>query len=103
MADKKDDGKTLGRLTKQVNQTLEMSEVLAGRKQPGGTIGKRLKQQQLDELDISKGKVGRSKKFREFDNYLERMESIANPETGVKKVKITRALIQDPKNPNKII
>lgn len=100
----KDDGKTLSRLTKQVNQTIEISDVLAGRKAIGGTLGKKLDKLQVDETSISKGVKLRNDRFKKFDDYLERMELISNGgQTADKKIKIQRALIQDPKNPDKVL
>ncbi|MBG1268251.1 hypothetical protein [Nostoc sp. WHI] len=98
----KDDGKTLSRLNKQVNQTIEISEVLAGQKPIGGKLGEKLKKQQVDEMSITQGKKLRGEKFKVFDKYLERMELIANA-TGGTKVEIKRALIQDPQNVDKLI
>jgi hypothetical protein len=102
MADNKDDGKTLSRLTKQVNQTIEISDVLAGKKPIGGKLGEKLKKKQQDESSLIRGKKIRTEKFKEFDKYLERMELIANGNSN-SKIKIERALIKDPKNPDKLI
>lgn len=101
---KKDDGKTLSQLTKQVNQTLSISDVLAGRTPLQGKLGKKLAKAQQDEVSLSKGKKIRSDKFKSFDKYLERMELIANRDaSSSKKIKIERALIKDPKDSTKII
>lgn len=101
MADK-DDGKTLSRLQKQVNQTIEISDVLAGKKQIGGKLGEKLKRREVDETDLIRGKKIRGDKFKEFDKYLEKMELIANS-NSTSKIKIERALIKDPKNPDKLL
>lgn len=99
---KPDDGKTLSRLNKQVNQTTELSEILAGTKPIGGKIGKKIENLKEKETSVKKGKEIRDKNFKTFDKYLERMELIANLGTpGVEKVKIKRAIIKDPKDPNK--
>ncbi len=95
--------KTLSTLHKQVNQTLDISDVLAGRKTLGGRLGKKLQKQQQDESSLIRGKQSRITKFKEFDKYLERMEFIANDDQTKKKITIKRAIIQDPKNPDKII
>lgn len=101
---KKDDGKTLSRLNKQVNQTLEISDVLAGRKPIGGKLGKKLQKIQDDETSLTKGKKLRKEKFKEFDKYLERMQLIANGlDKDDTKIKIERAVILDPKNPSKTL
>ncbi|WP_375470252.1 hypothetical protein [uncultured Nostoc sp.] len=101
---KKDDGKTLSKLTKQVNQTIDISDVLAGKKPIGGKIGKKLEKLQEEETSVSKGKKLRNDKFKPFDKFLERMELIANGSDSVdKRIKIERALIVDPKNPDKLL
>lgn len=100
----KDNGKTLSQLTKQVNQTIDMSDILAGKKPLGGKVGKQLAKAQENELSVAKGKGARTKKFKEFDTYLERMQLIANRgEENGNKIKIERALIADPKNVDKLI
>jgi hypothetical protein len=106
----KDNGekKSLGKLKKQVDRTLEMSEVLAGKKPLGGKIGEKLKKKKNEESDLKKGKALRDKKFKQFDIYCERIENIANKheeETKDKKhkIKIRRETIVNPKDPNKVI
>jgi hypothetical protein len=106
----KDNGeeKSLGRLKKQVDHTLEMSEVLAGKKPIGGRIGQKSKKKKDDEFDLKRGKALRDKKFKQFDAYCARLENIANDheeETKGKqhKIKIKRATIVNPKYPDKVI
>ncbi len=99
---------SLGRLRKQVDHTIEMSEVLAGKKPVGGKIGQKLKNKKDIESDLKKGKALRDKKFKQFDAYCDRIEAIANKhekETKDKKhkIKIKRATIVNPKDPNKVI
>ncbi|WP_375470986.1 hypothetical protein [uncultured Nostoc sp.] len=104
MAEKKDDGKTLSSLNRQINQTIDISAVLAGQKLIGGRLGQKLKKQQEDETSLIKGKKIRGEKFKLFDKYLERMELIANSTSSTsRKIKIERALIVDPKNIDQLI
>ena len=98
-----DEKTSFKRIKKQVDQTIGVSEILSGRAPIGGTLGKKIKQQQEQEKDAKQGKDARIKKFKKFDDYLERMELIANDFKDEKKIKIRRALIKDPKNPNKVI
>lgn len=101
---KPDDGKTLNRLTKQVNQTIEISDVLAGKKPIEGKIGKKIEKQRENEGSLVKGKKDRIEKFKEFDKYLERMELIANAGDSTEKgITIKRALVVDPKNKDKLL
>jgi hypothetical protein len=41
----KDDDKSLGRLKNQVDKTIEISDVLAGKKDVGGRLGVKIKKQ----------------------------------------------------------
>lgn len=100
----KDDGKTLSRLNKQVNQTIEISDILAGKKPIGGKVGKQLEKLKEEEQSVTKGKKLRNDKFKDFDIALERMEKIANGgQLEEKRITIKRALIIDPKNKDKLI
>ena len=104
MSIEKDDAKTLSRLTKQVNQTIEISDILAGKKPIGGKIGAKLEKAQQQEASVSKGKKIRNEKFKAFDTFLDRMEFIANGgDSTNKSISIERALIVDPKNKDKLI
>lgn len=100
--------KSLGKLKKQVDHTLEMSEILAGKKPIGGKVGDKLKQQKDEEFDLKKGQKLRDKKFKQFDTYCDRLENVVNnfeEETKDKKrrIKIKRTSIVNPKQPNKVI
>lgn len=89
---------SLKRITKQIDNTLEVSDVLSGRKNIGGKLGTKLKQKQEDEKDIVKGKEARKKKFKQFDNWCERTEEVVNYK-GRKDIKIRRAaVVGDDKN-----
>ncbi|BAZ50512.1 hypothetical protein NIES4103_31280 [Nostoc sp. NIES-4103] len=94
--------KSLQRIQNQVNKTLEVSDVLSGRKEIGGKLGDKLKKKQVDERDIGKGKETRIKKFKGFDDWCDRLEDIVNP-TGQRQIKIKRALIVKEQEPNKSI
>lgn len=100
--------KSLKRLKSKVDQTIEMSEILAGKQPVGGKIGEKLKKQKEEENNLKTGQKARDKKFKTFDAYCNRLQSIANnheEETKDKKhkIKIKRISIVNPKEPNKVI
>jgi hypothetical protein len=101
----KDDDKSLGRLKSQVDKTIEISDILAGKKDVGGKLGVKVKKQREKEADLNLGKAARLAKFKAFDEWLTRMEKINNL-TSETKVKLQRAVFVDKddlKNPNKTL
>lgn len=92
---------TKQRIENKINNTLEVSDVLSGRKPIGGRLGAKLKQKKDEELDINKGKEARHKKFKEFDEWNDKVEKIYRDATG-NDMTIKRAIIPDKTNPNKI-
>ncbi|QSJ17690.1 hypothetical protein JYQ62_02085 [Nostoc sp. UHCC 0702] len=90
------------RIQNQINKTLEVSDVMSGRKPLGGKLGAKLKKKEVDETNVSKGKETRGKKFKNFDDWCDRLEEIINP-TGSKQIKVKRALIVKGDEPNKTI
>lgn len=96
--------KSLKRIKKKVDHTLEMADVLSGKKPVGGKLGKKLEKEKALEADLKGGKQLRDKKFKDFDKFNRRIESIVNknakPEE--RKIKIRRISIIDP-NTKKVI
>jgi hypothetical protein len=95
-------------LRNKVDKITDLSEVLSGKKPVEGKIGEKLKKQKDIESDLKKGQAIRDKKFKEFDAYCARIEAIANnheeeTKTTKHKIKIKRATIVNPKNPNKVL
>lgn len=94
------------RIRNQVNKTIEVSEVLSGKKPLGGRLGDRIRQQELQEAtSLSKGKQSRINKFKAFDEYLDRLEFIVNDSKDeVKKdIKVERVAFISPKNPDALL
>ncbi|MBW4568047.1 MAG: hypothetical protein KME31_08490 [Tolypothrix carrinoi HA7290-LM1] len=95
-------------LRKKVDKITDLSEVLSGKKPLGGKIGDKIKKQKDVESDLKLGQKARDKKFKAFDAYCRRLESIANnhqeeTKDNKHKIKIRRTSIVNPKEPNKII
>jgi hypothetical protein len=95
-------------LRNKVDKITDLSETLAGTKPVAGRIGKKLEKQKDTENDVKLGKAARDKKFKAFDAYCDRIEAIANnhedeTKTTKHKIKIKRATIVSPKNPNKVL
>lgn len=93
---------SMRRIENQVNKTIEVSDVLAGRKEIPGRLGDKLKKKQVDEKDIAKGASQRIEKYKGFDDWCDRIEDIVNP-VGQKSIKVKRALIVKQDDPTKSI
>lgn len=93
---------SMRRIENQVSKTIEVSDVLAGRKEIPGRLGDKLKKKQVDEKDIAKGASQRIEKYKIFDDWCDRIEEIVNP-VGQKSIKVKRALVVKQDDPTKSI
>jgi hypothetical protein len=82
------------RMKAKVDKLEKISDVLTDKQLPDGKIGEKLRRQRDLERDTKKGAAARNKKFKEFDEWLDRQELINNSRQGagdeVPYVKITR-------------
>ncbi|RAM49469.1 MAG: hypothetical protein C6Y22_22200 [Hapalosiphonaceae cyanobacterium JJU2] len=93
---------TLKRLTSKVNNTLELTDVLNGKKELGGRIGQRQKNKASAEKSVTKGEKLRNQRFKEFDAFIDRIEYLTNEYTGID-VEIKRTLFVRENKPDEIL
>lgn len=76
------DAKISKRMRAKVEKLEQISDVLTDKQLPDGVIGKKLRQQRELERDTKKGAAARNKKFKDFDEWLDRQELINNTRQG---------------------
>lgn len=87
--------------SKRVENIYGLTDVLSGKSQINGKATRKKTEGEL-EKDLSKGKAIRSKRFKAFDDWLERIEKI-NQQVNARKVSIKRLIVTNPKDKNKIL
>lgn len=65
-----------------VEKLTQISDVLTDKQLPDGKIGQKIRQQRELERDTKKGVAARNKKFKDFDEWLTRQETINNTRDG---------------------
>jgi hypothetical protein len=70
------------RMKAKVDKLEQISDVLTDKQLPDGKIGEKLRKQRDLERDPKKGAASRNKKFKEFDQWLDRQELINNSRQG---------------------
>lgn len=88
--------------SRRVDNIYGLTDVLSGKSQISGKVTKKKKLESDLEKDLSKGKTVRTKKFKAFDLWLERIEKI-NQQVNARKISIKRLIVTDPKDKNKIL
>jgi hypothetical protein len=70
------------RMKAKVDKLEQVTDVLTDKQFPDGKIGQKLRQQRELERDSKKGIASRNKKFKDFDDWLDRQELINNTRDG---------------------
>lgn len=73
-----------------------------GKKPLGGSIGKKQQDKVAQEKSVSKGKELRSERFKKFDEFLDRTETLANNVSNLE-VEIKRTIFVKEDKPDEVM